>query len=67
MAVATAASLIADFAWYFAGARHGRRVMRLMCKLTSHRIWPLASAGLTPPAVVQFGVWGGSNAAVADK
>ena len=34
MAVATAASLIADFAWYFAGARHGRRVLRLMCKLS---------------------------------
>jgi membrane protein DedA with SNARE-associated domain/rhodanese-related sulfurtransferase len=34
IAVATAASLIADFAWYFAGARHGRRVLRLMCRLS---------------------------------
>lgn len=34
IAVSTAASLIADFAWYFAGARHGRRVLRLMCKLS---------------------------------
>jgi len=33
IAVSTTASLIADFAWYFAGARHGRRVLRLMCKL----------------------------------
>jgi membrane protein DedA with SNARE-associated domain/rhodanese-related sulfurtransferase len=34
IAVATAASLIADFAWYLAGARHGRRVLRLMCRLS---------------------------------
>ena len=34
IAVATAASLIADFAWYFAGARHGRRVLRLMCRVS---------------------------------
>lgn len=34
IAVATAASLIADLAWYFAGARHGRRVLRLMCRLS---------------------------------
>jgi len=34
IAVSTAASLIADFAWYFAGARHGRRVLRLMCRLS---------------------------------
>jgi len=31
---ATAASLIADFAWYFAGARYGRRVLMIMCKLS---------------------------------
>lgn len=34
IAVATAASLIADLAWYFAGARFGRRVLRLMCRLS---------------------------------
>jgi len=34
IAVSTAASVIADFAWYFAGARHGRRVLRLMCRLS---------------------------------
>ena len=34
VAVATVASLIADFAWYFAGARHGRRVLRLMCRVS---------------------------------
>jgi len=34
IAVSTAASLIADFAWYFAGAGHGRRVLRLMCRLS---------------------------------
>jgi membrane protein DedA with SNARE-associated domain/rhodanese-related sulfurtransferase len=34
IAVATAASLIADVAWYFAGARHGRRILRLMCRLS---------------------------------
>jgi membrane protein DedA with SNARE-associated domain/rhodanese-related sulfurtransferase len=34
IAVATVASLIADVAWYFAGARHGRRVLRLMCRLS---------------------------------
>lgn len=34
IAVATSASLIADLIWYFAGARHGRRVLRLMCRLS---------------------------------
>ena len=34
IAVSTAACLVADFAWYFAGARHGRRVLRLMCRLS---------------------------------
>jgi membrane protein DedA with SNARE-associated domain/rhodanese-related sulfurtransferase len=34
LAVSTAASLIADFAWYLAGARHGRRVLRLMCRVS---------------------------------
>ena len=32
--VAVLASLIADGAWYFAGARLGRRVLRLMCRLS---------------------------------
>jgi membrane protein DedA with SNARE-associated domain/rhodanese-related sulfurtransferase len=34
IAVATVASLVADSAWYFAGVRHGRRVLRLMCRLS---------------------------------
>jgi membrane protein DedA with SNARE-associated domain/rhodanese-related sulfurtransferase len=34
IAVSTTACLIADFAWYFAGAQHGRRVLRLMCRLS---------------------------------
>ena len=34
IAVATAASLIADFGWYAAGARHGHRILRLMCRLS---------------------------------
>jgi membrane protein DedA with SNARE-associated domain/rhodanese-related sulfurtransferase len=34
VAVATAASLLADFAWYAAGRRHGRRVLKLMCRLS---------------------------------
>jgi membrane protein DedA with SNARE-associated domain/rhodanese-related sulfurtransferase len=34
IAVATAASLIADLTWYSAGARFGRRVLRLMCRLS---------------------------------
>jgi membrane protein DedA with SNARE-associated domain/rhodanese-related sulfurtransferase len=34
VATATAASLIADSAWYAGGARHGRRVLRLMCRLS---------------------------------
>ncbi len=34
IAVATAASLIADLIWYFAGARLGRRVLRLLCRLS---------------------------------
>ena len=34
IAVATCASLIADFVWYAAGSRHGRRVLRLMCRLS---------------------------------
>src|SRR3954453_17585856 len=34
IAVSTIACVIADFAWYVAGARHGRRVLRLMCRLS---------------------------------
>lgn len=34
IAISTLACLIADTAWYFAGARHGRRVLRLMCRLS---------------------------------
>jgi membrane protein DedA with SNARE-associated domain/rhodanese-related sulfurtransferase len=34
IAVAVAASLVADLAWYFAGRRFGRRVLRLMCRLS---------------------------------
>jgi membrane protein DedA with SNARE-associated domain/rhodanese-related sulfurtransferase len=34
IAVATAACLLADFAWYAAGRRHGRRVLKLMCRLS---------------------------------
>ena len=34
VAVATAASLVADFVWYFAGARHGRWVLKLVCRLS---------------------------------
>jgi membrane protein DedA with SNARE-associated domain/rhodanese-related sulfurtransferase len=34
IAVAVAASLIADLVWYAAGARIGRRVLRLMCRLS---------------------------------
>jgi membrane protein DedA with SNARE-associated domain/rhodanese-related sulfurtransferase len=34
IAVAVLASLIADFVWYRAGARIGRRVLRLMCRLS---------------------------------
>ncbi|HTN49950.1 MAG TPA: DedA family protein/thiosulfate sulfurtransferase GlpE [Burkholderiaceae bacterium] len=32
--VAITASLVADLAWYFAGARLGRRVLRLMCRIS---------------------------------
>jgi len=32
--VAVAASLAADLAWYVAGARFGRRVLRIMCRLS---------------------------------
>jgi len=34
VAVAVVASLIADLSWYFAGSRFGRRVLRLMCRLS---------------------------------
>jgi membrane protein DedA with SNARE-associated domain/rhodanese-related sulfurtransferase len=34
IAVAVAASLLADLAWFFAGRRFGRRVLRLMCRLS---------------------------------
>jgi membrane protein DedA with SNARE-associated domain/rhodanese-related sulfurtransferase len=34
IAVAVVASLIADLAWYVAGMRFGRRVLRLMCRLS---------------------------------
>jgi membrane protein DedA with SNARE-associated domain/rhodanese-related sulfurtransferase len=31
---AVAAALLADFAWYLAGARYGRRVLALLCKVS---------------------------------
>ena len=34
LAVAVTASLIADLAWYFAGTRVGRRVLRVMCRIS---------------------------------
>ncbi len=34
IAVAVCASLIADLAWYGAGSRFGRRVLRVMCRLS---------------------------------
>lgn len=34
VAVAVAACLMADAAWYAAGARYGRKVLRLMCRLS---------------------------------
>jgi membrane protein DedA with SNARE-associated domain/rhodanese-related sulfurtransferase len=34
LAVAVTASLIADLAWYFAGERIGRRVLRVMCRIS---------------------------------
>lgn len=34
LVVAVAASLIADLIWYVAGVRFGRRVLRLMCRLS---------------------------------
>jgi membrane protein DedA with SNARE-associated domain/rhodanese-related sulfurtransferase len=34
IAVAVVASVIADLAWYIAGTRVGRRVLRLMCRLS---------------------------------
>ena len=34
VAVAVVACLIADAAWYAAGARYGRKVLRLMCRLS---------------------------------
>lgn len=34
VAVAVAASLVADLVWYRAGARFGRRVLRVMCRIS---------------------------------
>jgi len=34
VATAVAASLVADLAWYYAGTRFGRRVLRLMCRIS---------------------------------
>jgi membrane protein DedA with SNARE-associated domain/rhodanese-related sulfurtransferase len=34
VAVAVAGSLVADLAWYWAGTRFGRRVLRLMCRIS---------------------------------
>jgi membrane protein DedA with SNARE-associated domain/rhodanese-related sulfurtransferase len=34
IAVAVVASLLADLAWFFAGLRHGRRVLGVMCRLS---------------------------------
>ena len=59
IAVATAASLIADLAWYLAGARHGRQVLRFMCRLS-----------LSPDSCVRqteniYERWGAPSLAVA--
>jgi len=34
LAVAVAATLIADSVWYFIGKRHGHRVLKLLCKMS---------------------------------
>lgn len=34
LAVAVAASVVADLAWYWAGTRFGRRVLRIMCRIS---------------------------------
>ena len=52
VAVAVAGSLVADLAWYWAGTRYGRRVLRLMCRIS-----------LSPDSCVRqsedlFGHWG---------
>ena len=59
LAAAVAASVIADAAWYAAGRRHGRRILRLMCRLS-----------LTPDKCVRqtetlFSRWGAPSLLVA--
>jgi membrane protein DedA with SNARE-associated domain/rhodanese-related sulfurtransferase len=34
LAVATAASMLADFVWFYAGRRFGRRVLALLCRIS---------------------------------
>jgi membrane protein DedA with SNARE-associated domain/rhodanese-related sulfurtransferase len=59
VAVAVVASLVADLAWYWAGARLGRRVLRLMCRIS-----------LSPDSCVRqsedlYGRWGAPSLMVA--
>jgi membrane protein DedA with SNARE-associated domain len=59
LAVAVAASLIADLVWFAAGRRHGRRVLRTLCRVS-----------LSPDSCVQqterlYSRWGPPSLAVA--
>lgn len=52
LAVAVAAALISDSAWYVAGARHGRPVLRLMCRVS---LSPDACVRQTEDIYARFG------------
>ncbi|MES2185365.1 MAG: VTT domain-containing protein [Pseudomonadota bacterium] len=59
LAAAVVASVLSDSAWYLAGQRHGRRVLRLLCRLS-----------LTPDKCVRqteslFARWGAPSLLVA--
>lgn len=50
----TAASLIADIAWYWGGGRYGRRILGLLCKIT---ISPDSCVRQTEAVFIRFGPW----------
>jgi membrane protein DedA with SNARE-associated domain/rhodanese-related sulfurtransferase len=52
LATAVAASLVADLAWFYAGAKYGRSVLRLMCRIS---LSPDACIGQTEAIYTRWG------------
>ena len=54
LASAVAACLVADVAWYFGGRHHGRRVLRMVCRIS---ISPDSCVRQTESLFSRWGVW----------